>query len=93
MAPAAPVFLSALLCALPADLAAQPGPAPAAAVDCDRAIALDAQPIENEDDRMAAIDRIIPWTDPGPGGYYDDLGNPAQQPHLVRGLSYEEDPH
>ena len=25
------------------------------------------------------------WTDPGPGGFYDDLGNPAQQPHLVRG--------
>ena len=48
--------------------------------------------LQSEDDRLAAIDRIVRWTDPGPGGYYDDLGNPTQQPHLVRGLSYEEDP-
>jgi hypothetical protein len=48
--------------------------------------------LQNEDERLAAIDRIVRWTDPGPGGYYDDLGNPALQPHLVRGLSYEEDP-
>ncbi|HEV3485320.1 MAG TPA: hypothetical protein VG106_07930 [Vicinamibacterales bacterium] len=48
--------------------------------------------LEKEDDRLAAIDRIIRWTDPGAGGYYDDLGNPSQQPHLWRGLSYEEDP-
>jgi hypothetical protein len=48
--------------------------------------------LATEEERMRAIDRIVRWTDPGPGGYYDDLGNPAQQPHLVRGLSYEEDP-
>lgn len=45
-----------------------------------------------EAERLAAIDRMVRWTDPGPGGYYDDLGNPSQQPHLVRGLSFEEDP-
>jgi hypothetical protein len=33
----------------------------------------------------AEIDRILNWTDPGPGGFYDDLGDPARQPHLVRG--------
>jgi hypothetical protein len=33
----------------------------------------------------AAIDRILNWTDPGPGGFYDDLGDPLRQPHLVRG--------
>jgi hypothetical protein len=48
--------------------------------------------LETEEERLAAIDRIVRWTDPGPGGYYDDLGNPSQQPHLVRGLPYEEDP-
>jgi hypothetical protein len=48
--------------------------------------------LQNEDERVAAIDRIVRWTDPGPDGYYDDLGNPARQPHLVRGLPYEEDP-
>ncbi len=48
--------------------------------------------LATEEERMRAIDRIVRWTDPGPGGYYDDLGNPGQQPHLVGGLPYEEDP-
>jgi hypothetical protein len=48
--------------------------------------------LATEEERMRAIDRIVRWTDPGPGGYYDDLGNPEQQPHLVRGLPYDEDP-
>jgi hypothetical protein len=33
----------------------------------------------------AAIDSVLNWNDPGPGGFYDDLGDPARQPHLVRG--------
>jgi hypothetical protein len=48
--------------------------------------------LQSEDERLAALDGIVRWTDPGSGGYYDDLGNPAQQAHLVRGLPYEEDP-
>ena len=48
--------------------------------------------LPSEDDRLVAMDRIVRWTDAGPGGYYDDLGNPTQQPHLVRGLPYEQDP-
>ena len=48
--------------------------------------------LTNEDERLALLDRVVRWTDPGPGGYYDDLGNPSQQPHLLRGLPYEEDP-
>ena len=52
----------------------------------------EAAALTKEDERLAAIDRIVQWTDPGPGGYYDDLGNAAQQPHLVRGLPYREDP-
>jgi hypothetical protein len=57
-----------------------------------RARFAEAAALDHEPDRLAAIARIVSWTDPGPGGYYDDLGNPAQQPHLVRGLPYEEDP-
>ena len=38
------------------------------------------------------IERIIHWEDPGPGGFYDDLGNPAKQPRLVRPLPWEKDP-
>ena len=42
----------------------------------------------------APIDTILNWTDPGPGGFYDDLGDPARQPHLVRGsVSLEYRPH
>ena len=42
--------------------------------------------------QLEAIDRILEWTNPGPGGFYDDLGNQARQPHLVRGPGFQEDP-
>lgn len=45
-----------------------------------------------ESDRLARIDAILNWTNPGPGGFYDDLGNLAAQPHLVRGEAYAQDP-
>ena len=48
--------------------------------------------LDSEKPRLAAIDEIVNWTDPGPGGFYDDLGNPAAQPHLVRGKPYADDP-
>ena len=41
--------------------------------------------ISDESQRLAGIDEILNWTDPGPGGYYDDLGDTTRQPHLVRG--------
>jgi hypothetical protein len=41
----------------------------------------------------AQIDGILNWTDPGPGGFYDDLGDLTRQPHLVRGsVSLEYQP-
>ena len=46
----------------------------------------------NEAERLRGIDAILHWTDAGPGGFYDDLGNPARQPHLVRGPGFAEDP-
>jgi hypothetical protein len=52
----------------------------------------EAAALPGEAERLAAIERIVRWTDPGVGGFYDDLGNPSQQPHLVKGLSFEEDP-
>jgi len=42
--------------------------------------------------RIDGILEILSWTDPGPGGFYDDLGNPSAQPHLVRERAYEHDP-
>jgi hypothetical protein len=52
----------------------------------------EATALATEEERLAAIERIVRWTDPGPGGYYDDLGDPGRQTHLVRGLPYGEDP-
>jgi hypothetical protein len=48
--------------------------------------------LNSEPDRLAKIDEILNWTNPGPGGFYDDLGNLSQQPHLVPGESFEKDP-
>jgi hypothetical protein len=45
-----------------------------------------------EADRLKELDRIVDWENPGPGGFYDDLGDAARQPHLVRGKDYAEDP-
>jgi len=49
------------------------------------------QPME-EKERLRRIDLIVNWKNPGPGGFYDDLGKVAQQPHLVRGSGFEVDP-
>ena len=43
-------------------------------------------------ERLKAVEEILQWTNPGPGGFYDDLGNSARQPHLQRGLGFSEDP-
>ena len=37
-------------------------------------------------------DKIVNWTDPGPGGYYADLSNAYNCPYIVKGLDYEKDP-
>ena len=48
--------------------------------------------MSSEPARLRAIAAIVDWTNPGPGGYYDDLGNPLHRPHRVPGSSYAEDP-
>lgn len=48
--------------------------------------------LKSEAERLQAIERIVNWTNPGPGGFYDDTGNIARQPHVVRGLPFSEDP-
>ena len=42
--------------------------------------------------RRVAINEILNWTNPGPGGFYDDLGDPANRPHLQPGVGFENDP-
>lgn len=48
--------------------------------------------LAEEPKRLAAIDALVNWTNPGPGGFYDDPGNTRQQPHLVPGSSFAQDP-
>jgi hypothetical protein len=48
--------------------------------------------METEPARLRAIAAIVDWTNPGPGGFYDDLGDPLRRPRLVPGPSYAEDP-
>ena len=48
--------------------------------------------IDNEQDRLNEIEKIINWKNPGPGGFYDDLGDQGNQPHLVLEESYKDDP-
>ena len=48
--------------------------------------------LPDEKARMTAIDEIVNWRNPGPGGFYDDLGDLSQQPHLLRGPGYPGDP-
>jgi len=48
--------------------------------------------LSSEAERLQAIEEILSWTDPGPGGFYDDVGNVARQPHLVQTPGFEEDP-
>jgi hypothetical protein len=48
--------------------------------------------LEGEESRQRAITAIVNWTNPGPGGFYDDLGDPLRRPHLVMGSDYDKDP-
>ena len=48
--------------------------------------------LPGETDRLQRIDALLNWSNPGPGGFYDDLGNVTAQPHLVMGTSYADDP-
>jgi hypothetical protein len=50
------------------------------------------QKLSSERERLAGLEAILNRANPGPGGYYDDLGNPAAQPHLELGPSFSEDP-
>jgi hypothetical protein len=48
--------------------------------------------ITDERQRLAALRAIVNWTNPGPGGFYDDLGDPSNEPHLLKGEGFEKDP-
>lgn len=49
--------------------------------------------VEAEAERQKQLAEIVDWTNPGPGGFYDDLGNLTRQPHLVRSPGFAQDPY
>jgi hypothetical protein len=46
----------------------------------------------DEQARRLRVQQVLDWENPGPGGFYDDLGNPRKQPHLVQYRNWEDDP-
>jgi len=48
--------------------------------------------LPSERERLRGIDDVLNWENPGPGGFYDNLGDVTMQPHLVSGTSYADDP-
>lgn len=51
-----------------------------------------ARKLPDEASRLVRIRRIANRTDPGEGGFYDDLGDARNSPRLVRGPAWENDP-
>jgi len=46
----------------------------------------------SEPAKVARLDVLAHWEHPGPGSYYDDIGDLAKSPHLVRGPELNTDP-
>jgi hypothetical protein len=51
-----------------------------------------ARQLGDEAARVARLTAAVKRDDPGPGGFYDDLGDARRQPHLVRDPGWERDP-
>jgi hypothetical protein len=48
--------------------------------------------LKDKNRQLSMIERIMNWEDPGPGGFYDNLGVPGKQQHLVRNMRWKDDP-
>jgi len=48
--------------------------------------------LEDEAETIAALLTIANWEDAGPGGFYDDIGNVANSPRVVRTEPYNTNP-
>jgi hypothetical protein len=48
--------------------------------------------MSGEPARLAALASLVAWADPGPGGFYDDVGVPAAAPHVLPGAGWRADP-
>jgi hypothetical protein len=53
---------------------------------------LEIKTMNGPDKQVDAIRELINRTNPGPGGFYDELGNIANRPHLLCGAGWAKDP-
>lgn len=53
---------------------------------------LDIRKLDDPMKQIAAVQSLLFRTDPGPGGFYDQLGDVANRPHLVLGPGSRKDP-
>ncbi len=51
-----------------------------------------ARDMPQEADRLTAIQAILHRTDPGPGGFYDNLGTPEGNKRIINHVPWKEDP-
>jgi len=47
---------------------------------------------EDEQARLVSIDKLLNWDNPGPGGFYDNLGQSVETPRLAEYPTRQEDP-
>jgi len=45
-----------------------------------------------ETDKLKSLELIRTWEHPGPGSFYDEVGNVAKSPHVIRGEGLNTDP-
>ena len=48
--------------------------------------------IKNEQARLVSIDKLLNWDNPGPGGFYDNLGQSVEIPRLAEYPAWQDDP-
>jgi hypothetical protein len=46
----------------------------------------------SNEDKLKRLEEIRTWETPGPGSFYDGVGNVAKSPHVVRGEGWNTDP-
>lgn len=53
---------------------------------------LQIEKMQDEKTRLQAIDKMLNRTNPGPGGFYDNLGSPDSRNRIIRQKTWAEDP-
>jgi hypothetical protein len=46
----------------------------------------------SETEKVARLEQLATWENPGPGSFYDNVGNASKAPHVLRGYSEYVDP-